>query len=53
MEVLHVYYACALTSVYNGFYAEMYSVNLAAVSTSAYAFGLNNLIHTFHVENKI
>lgn len=52
MEVLHVYYACALASVYNeGLYAEMYSIDLAAVSTRDYAFGLNNLIHTIHVVN--
>lgn len=47
MEVLHVYYARALASVYNeGLYAEMYSINLAAVSTRDYAFWLNNLIPT-------
>ena len=47
MEVLHVYYARALASVYNeGLYAEMYSINLAAVSTCDYAFELNNLIYT-------
>lgn len=46
MEVLPVYYARALASVYNeGLYAEMYSINLAAVSTRYYAFGLNNVIH--------
>lgn len=34
MEVLHVYYALALASVYyEGLYAEMYSINLAALST--------------------
>lgn len=49
--MLHIYYACALALVYNeGLYAEMYSVNLAAVSTRGYAFELNNLIHTFNVE---
>lgn len=47
MEVLHVYYARALASVYNeGLYAEMYSIDLAAVSTRDYAFGLNNVIRT-------
>lgn len=39
--------ARALASVYNeGLYAEMYSINLAAVSTCDYAFELNNLIYT-------
>lgn len=55
MEVLHVYYARALASVYNeGLYADMYSINLAAVSTCDYAFELNNLIyiHTLHVDMK-
>ena len=34
------YYARALASLYNeGLYAEMYSINLAAVSTRGYAFG--------------
>lgn len=43
--MLHVYYALALASVYNeGLYAEMYSINLAAVSTRDYAFELNDLI---------
>ena len=47
MKVLHVYYAHALASVYNeGLYAEMYPINLAAVSTRDYAFELNNLIYT-------
>lgn len=46
MEVLHVYYARALASVYNeGLYAEMYSINLAAVSARDYAFELKNLIY--------
>lgn len=45
--------ARALASVYNeGLYAEMYSINLAAVSTCDYAFELNNLIHTLHVDMK-
>lgn len=41
MEVLHVYYAHALASVYNeGLYAEMYSISLAAVSIHDYALSL-------------
>jgi len=53
MEVLlRVYYARALASVYNeGLYAEMYPIDLAAVSTD-FAFGLNNVMHTFHEETK-
>lgn len=51
MEVLHVYYARALASVYNeGLYAEMYSIHLAAVSTRGYAFGLNNVMHTHFMQ---
>lgn len=47
MEVLRVYYARALASVYNeGLYAEMYSIILAAVSTRDYAFGLDYVTHT-------
>lgn len=34
------------------YYAEMYSISLAAVSTCDYAFGLNDSMHTFHVESK-
>lgn len=51
MEVLRVYYSRALA--YNeGLYAEMYSIDLAAVSTRDFAFGLNNVMHTFHAETK-
>lgn len=47
MEVLRVYYARALASVYNEcLYAEMYSISLAAVSKRDYAFELSNLIYT-------
>lgn len=45
MKVLHVYYALA-SVYYEGLYAEMYSLDLAAVSTRDSAFWLNNLIPT-------
>lgn len=55
MEVLHVYYARALASVYNeGLYAKMYFINLAAVSTCDYAFELDDsIMHTFLRKLKI
>lgn len=43
MEVHHGYYACALASVYECLYTEMYSISLAAVSKSDYAFELGDL----------
>lgn len=49
MEVLHVYYgSCLRSCLYNeGLYAQMYSINLAAVrNRSDYAFGFNNLTNT-------
>lgn len=36
--------------IVKGFYAEMYPISLAAFNYCVYAFGLNNLMHTFHVE---
>lgn len=47
MEVLCVYYARALASIYyECLYAEMYSISLATVSKHDYASELSNLIYT-------